>query len=109
MGNLIIVKVFLVGSEDKKGKIKIRSSRNIKFNENEFYFKHKKTQKLVEDIDNDSNEVSFFIQLAIDPLLPRNVDEILQSPNWFEAMKNEYDSLVENNVWSVVKGHEKPA
>ena len=47
-------------------------------------------------------------QLAIDPLLPKKVDEALQNPNWFEAMKNEYDSLVENNVWSLVKSDEKP-
>ena len=47
-------------------------------------------------------------QLAIDPLLPKNVDEALQNPNLFEAMKNEYDSLVENNVWSLVKSDQKP-
>ena len=56
---------------------------------------NKRKQKLVEDVDNDSNEVSFLSQLAIDPLLPKNVDEALQNPNWFEAMKNEYDSLVD--------------
>ena len=50
----------------------------------------------------------FLSQLAIDPLLPKNVDEVLQNPNWFEAMKNEYDSLIENNVWSLVKSDEKP-
>ena len=63
---------------------------------------------MVEDIDNNSNEVSFLSQLAIDPLLPKTVDEAMQNPNWFEAMKNEYDSLVENNVWSLVKSDEKP-
>ena len=98
----------MIGFEDEKGELKIRKSRNLKFNENEFYFKQKKTQKLVADIDNHSNEVSFLSQLAIDPLLPKNVDDALQNPNWFEAMKNEYDSLVENNVWSLVKSDEKP-
>ena len=97
----------MIGFEDDKGELKIRKSRNLRFNENEFYFKHKRTQKLVEDIDNNSNEVSFLSQLAIDPLLPKNVDEALQNPNWFEAMKNEYDYLVENNVWSLVKSDEK--
>ena len=85
----------MIGFEDEKGKLKIRKSRNVRFNENEYYFKHKKAQKLVEDTDNDSNEVSFLSQLAIDPLLPKNVDEALQNPNWFEARKNEYESLVE--------------
>ena len=31
----------------------------------------------------------------------------MQNPNWFEAMKNEYVSLVENKVWSLVKSEEK--
>ena len=47
-------------------------------------------------------------QHAIDPLLPKKVDETLQNPIWSEAMKNEYDSLFENNVWSLVKSDEKP-
>ena len=98
----------MIGFEDKKGDLKIRKSRNVRLNEIEIYFKQKKTQKLVEDIDNDSNEVSFLCQLAIGPLLPKNVDEALQNPNWFEAMNNEYDSLVENNVWSLVKSDEEP-
>ena len=98
----------MIGFEDGKGELKIRKSRNVRFNENEFYFKQKKTQKLVADIDNHSNEVSFLSQLAIDPLLPKNVDDALQNPNWFEAMKNEYDCLVENNVWSLVKSDENP-
>ena len=63
---------------------------------------------MVEDIDNDSNEVSFLSHLAIDLLLRKNVEEALQTQNWFEAMKNEYDSLFENNVWSLVKIDEKP-
>ena len=99
----------MIGFKDKKGELKIRKSRKIRFNGNEFYFKQKKTQKLVEDIDNNLNEAYFLSQLAIDLLLPKNVDEALQNPNWFEAMKNEYDSLVENNVLSLVKIDEKPA
>ena len=77
----------MVGFKDEKGELKIRKSRNVRFNENEFYFKQKKTQKLVADIDNHSNEVFFLSQLAIDPVLPKNVDDALQNPNWFEAMK----------------------
>ena len=90
----------MVGFDDEKRELENLKLRNARFNENKFYFKHKKTQKLVEDIDKYSNEVSFLSQLAIDPLLPKNVDEALQNPNWFEAMINEYDSLVENSVWS---------
>ena len=48
----------------------------------------------------------FLSQLAIDLLLPKYFDEALQNPNWFKAMKNEYDFLVENNVWSIVKKDE---
>ena len=108
LGILIMVNLIcLVFKNERKREVKIRNSRNVRFNENEFYFKYKKTQKLVENIDFDSNEVTFLSQLAIDPLLPKNVDEALQNPNWFEAMKNVYDSLVENNVWSLVKSDEK--
>ena len=59
LGNSDNNKCYSIGFEDEKGEIKIRKSRNIRFNENEFYFKQKKTQKLVEDIDNDSYEVLF--------------------------------------------------
>ena len=58
VGNSDNSKYYLVGFEDEKGKLKIQKSRNVSFNENEFYFKHKKTQKLVEDIDNGLKEVS---------------------------------------------------
>ena len=64
-------KCYLIGFEDEKGELKVWKSRNVRFVENEFYFEEKKTQKLVEDIDNDSNEVSFLSQRAIDPLLPK--------------------------------------
>ena len=66
-------KCYLVGFDDEKGELKFRKSRNLRFNENEFIFKHKKTQKLVEDIDNDSNEVSFLSQLTIDALLSKEI------------------------------------
>ena len=72
--------MFLIGFQDEKGELKIRMSRNVRFNENECYFKQKKTQMLVADIDNDSNDI-FLSQLAIDPLLPKNFDDALQNPN----------------------------
>ncbi|KAH9783149.1 retrovirus-related pol polyprotein from transposon RE1 [Citrus sinensis] len=33
---------------------------------------------------------------------PDSVDEALQDTNWFTAMKNEYDALIENRTWSPV-------
>ena len=48
-------KGYLIGFEDEKGELHIPKSRNVRFKENEFYFKHKNTPKLVEDIDKDSN------------------------------------------------------
>ena len=64
-------KCHMIGFEDEKGGLKIQKSRNVRFNENEFNFEQKKTQKLVAEIDNDSNEVSFLSQLVIDPLLSK--------------------------------------
>ncbi|KAH9689109.1 retrovirus-related pol polyprotein from transposon RE1 [Citrus sinensis] len=33
---------------------------------------------------------------------PDSVGEALQDTNWFTAMKNEYDALIENRTWSLV-------
>ncbi|KAH9658123.1 retrovirus-related pol polyprotein from transposon RE1 [Citrus sinensis] len=33
---------------------------------------------------------------------PDSVDKALQDTNWFTAMKNEYDALIENRTWSLV-------
>ena len=60
LGILITVNVNWLGLKTKKGELKVQKSRNERFNENEFYFKQKKTQKLVKDIDKNSNEVYFF-------------------------------------------------
>ena len=87
MGNLIIVNVICLLLKTKKGNFKFRNSKIVRFNENEIYFKHKKTQKLGEDIDHDSKEISFLSPLTIDLLLPKNVDEGLQTQNWFKAIK----------------------
>ena len=43
-GNSDNSKCYLIGSEDKKGELKIQMSRNVRFKESEYYFKHKKTQ-----------------------------------------------------------------
>ena len=95
LGNSDNSKCYLIGFEDEKGELKIRRSRNVRFDENEYYFKHKKAQKLVEDTDNDSNEVFFWVNSQSILCFQKNVDEALQNPNWFEARKIEYDSLVE--------------
>ena len=71
LGNSDNSKCYLIGFGDEKGELKNQKSRNVRFNENDYYFKQKKTQKLVEDIDNNSNEVSFLSQLTIDLLLPK--------------------------------------
>ena len=74
-----------------KKELKIRKSRNARFNENEFHFQHTKAQKKVEHIDHESNEASFLSQLVINPLLPKKVDDALHNPIWFKARKKEYD------------------
>ena len=44
LGNSYKSKCYLIGFEDERGELKIRKSRNVRFNENEFYFKQKKTK-----------------------------------------------------------------
>ena len=39
-------KCYLIGIEDEKRELKIQKSRNVRFNENEFYFKQKKNTKV---------------------------------------------------------------
>ena len=74
-------KCYLIGFEDEKGKLQIPKSQNVRFKENEFYFKQKNTPKLFECIDKDSNEVSFLSQLAIDPLLQKMLMRLCKIQN----------------------------
>ena len=84
--------------------MKVKKCDLMKMNSTSYIRKHKNWSKTLIMI----QLKSFFSQLAIDPLLPKNDDKTLQNPNWFEAIKNEYNSLVENNVWSLMKSDEKP-
>lgn len=34
--------------------------------------------------------------------LPKSVIEALQSPVWYDAMKNEFNALKKNSTWSLV-------
>ena len=36
-------------------------------------------------------------------MLPKSIDEAIRDKNWYEAMKLEYNSLVENRVWELVE------
>ena len=63
---------------------------------------------MIDDIDNESNEVPFFESNRFRSFASKNVHVVLHNPNRFKAMKNENDSLVENNVWCLVKSDEKP-
>ena len=35
--------------------------------------------------------------------LPKSIEEALSSPEWYRAMKAEYDSLQKNEVWDIVE------
>ena len=100
-------KCCLIGFEEQKGEFKTQKRQNVKFIDNEYIFKHTKTQKLEEETDKESKKVSSLSQLPIDRLLPKKVDGSLQNPDWFTAMKKVYDSLVEKNICSLVKNNKK--
>ena len=39
----------------------------------------------------------------VDQELPKSIEEALSSPEWYRAMKAEYDSLQKNEVWDIVE------
>ena len=55
------------------------------------------------DSDRDVNPVNFLGEVVNNELLPKSIDEAIRDKNWYEAMKLEYNSLVENKVWELVE------
>ena len=94
-------KTYLVGIPNDKGVFKVRKSRNVIFNENEMFIEvKKKKEELVNkhhsDGDRDLNPVAFLGEIVNNKLLPKSIDEAIRDKNWYETMKLEYNSLVEN-------------
>ena len=101
-------KTYLVGTPNDKGIFKVRKSRNVTFNENEMFIEVKeKKEEIVNkhhsDGDRDLNPVAFLGEIVNNELLPKSIDEAIRDKNWYEAMKLEYNSLVENKVWELVE------
>ena len=38
--------------------------------------------------------------------IPKSTEEAIKDKKWYEAVKTEYNSLVENNFWDLVDNHE---
>ena len=96
-------KSYLVGIPNDKGVFKVRKSRNVTFNENEMFIEVKeKKEEIVNkhhsDGDRDLNPVAFLGEIVNNELLPKSIDKVIRDKNWYEAMKLEYNSLVENKV-----------
>ena len=101
-------KTYLVGIPNDKGVFKVRKSRNVTFNENEMFIEVKeKMEEIVNkhhsDGDIDLNPVAFLGEIVNNELLPKSIDEAIRDKKWYEAMKLEYNSLVENKVWELVE------
>ena len=41
-----------------------------------------------------------------DNVIPKSTEEAIKDKNWYEAMKTEYNSLVENDAWELVDNQE---
>ena len=65
--------------------------------------KEKIVNKHQSDSDRDLNPVAFLGEIVNNELLPKSIDETIRDKNWYESMKLEYNSLVENNVWELVE------
>ena len=101
-------KTYLVGIPNDKGVFKVRKSRNVTFNENEMFIEVKeKKEEIVNkhhsDGDRNLNPVAFLGEIVNNELLPKSIDEAIRDKNWYEAMKLEYNSSVENKVWELVE------
>jgi len=42
-----------------------------------------------------------FVATATTPVIPKAVKEAIQHPNWFTAMKDEYNALIANDTWTL--------
>ena len=101
-------KTYLIGIRNDKGVFKVRKSRNVTFNENEMFIEVKEMKEEIvnkhqSDSDRDLNPVAFLGEIVNNELLPKSIDEAIRDKNWYEAMKLEYNSLVENKVWELVE------
>ena len=101
-------KTYLVGIPKVKGVFKVRKTRNKTFNEKEMFIEVKeKKEEIVNkhhsDGDRDLNPVAFLGEIVNNELLPKSIDEAIRDKNWYEAMKLEYNSVVENKVWELVE------
>ena len=54
----------------------------------------------------DLNLVAFLNKLKNDNWIPKSTEKALKDRNWYEAMKTENNSLVENNVWELADNRE---
>ena len=54
----------------------------------------------------DLNPVAFLNELINDNAIPKSTEKAIQDINCFEAIKTEYNSLVQNNVWEHVDNQE---
>ena len=101
-------KTYLVDIPNDKGIVKRRKSWNLTFNENEMFLE---VQRMKEEIvnkhqsesDKGSNPVVFLSEIVSKELLPKSIDEAIRDKNWYQAMKLEYNALVENKVWELAE------
>ena len=110
MGSSDISRTYLIGIQNDKGVFKFRKSQNVTFNENEMFIEVKEmTEEIVNkhrsDSDRDLNPVAFLGEIVNNELLLKSIDEAIRDKNLYEAMKLEYNSLVENKVWELVKNN----
>ena len=101
-------KTYLIGIRNDTGVFKVRKSLIVTFNENEMFIEVKEMKEEIvnkrqSDSDRDSNPLTFLGEIVNNELLPKSFDEAIRDKNWYEAVKLEYNSLVENKVWELVE------
>ena len=94
---------YLVVIPNDKGFFQVRKSWNVTFNKNELFIEVKEMKEEIvkkhqSQSDRDSKLVAFLGEVVNKELLPTSIDEAIKDKNWYQAMKLEYNSLVENKV-----------
>ena len=107
MGSSDNSKTYLLGVKDQKGTFKVRKSRNVTFDERKLFNNNSLSagQTRLEQ-EADLNPVAFLNGLINENVIPKSTEDAIKDNNWYEAIKTEYNSLIENNVWELVDNQE---
>ena len=103
LGHALNNRSFLIGIENDRGELKVRKTRNARFDENNYNFRVNGQANQAHEVNKEMSEIVFLSEIVDQNLLPKNAKEALKNENWKKAMQVEYNSLSENKIWDLVE------